>query len=133
MGGSDSSGMSTTMVTVAVGAVITFLLWGVACSMFDASQGSGVSSAELQDALTSSDDVVPQSMGRRMKSGGVATFIATAFAGLPQMPQVIAYTFRERLWFVFVSIVVLAGVVLFGWMMKRTEASLNAGPRYRKR
>lgn len=122
--GDDGGNLSVTMVAVAVGALVTFVLWGVACAMYDASQ------PQLSDILDS--DRAPPSI--RIRGGavaGVATFVAKSISLLPHFPQVVGFVVRERFWFAVTTAIILAGVVLFGILLKRTEAAL-ATPHYKR-
>jgi hypothetical protein len=135
----DDAGLSTTTVTASAGVVVAYLLWGVACAMYDTTQGAAL--AAVDEELMSESDAgghiripVRGSAGvLAIAIAGVVTFVTKSFSYLPQLPGVVSFVVRERFWFVIVSFAVLGGVVLFGWFLKRTEESLKSGRHFRRR
>jgi hypothetical protein len=126
---SEGKGLSITAITIAVGLLVAWLLWGVSCAMYQSAHPP-----TLEDGVEGLE-VVPA--GGRISGGafaiaGVATFVIKSFAMLPKLPSVIGFLFRERLWFVIVATAILAGVLLFGVFMKRLELALE-NPRKRNR
>ncbi|HVJ85584.1 MAG TPA: hypothetical protein VM452_08050 [Caulifigura sp.] len=136
MAAHDDGGESVSIagVSIAVGAVMTFLLWGVACAMYDAAR------PKIADIAAIDDEVDGRPVRVRGRAGalafgvaGVATFLSKSFSMLPEMPAVLGFVFRERLWFAVTAALVLGGVVLFGVFLKRTEAALATPYHKRKR
>jgi hypothetical protein len=126
---SEGKGLSVTAITIAVGLLVAWFLWGVSCAMYQAANPVTVNSLENLEVRPTGTGT---GGGRAFATAGVATFVIKSFAMLPKLPSVIGFVFRERLWFVVVAAVVLAGVVLFGVVMKRTEAAL-AAPAWQRR
>ena len=134
---SDSvdSGASIRTVSIGVGLLMTWLLWGCACAMYDAGRPR-----PADDALLGEDNGVAVPLRMRGRAGGlafavsgIATFVAKSFSMLPQALTVTGFIVRERFWYVIVSFVVLGGVVAFAWFLKQTEAALAAPKRKRRR
>jgi len=129
----DESGLSIATVSLGVGVVVAFLLWGVACAMYDAARPQLADVAEVN-----SDFEAPRIRVRGGGAGlvfavaGVVTFVVKSFTMLPELPGVVGFVFRERMWFAMTAALVLGGVVLFGVFLKRTEAAL-AAPRHRRK
>ncbi len=126
--------VSITGVSIAVGAVMTFLLWGIACAMYDAARPRIADLAVMEDELEG-PPIRVRGRGGALAFGvaGVATFIAKSFSMLPEMPAVLGFVFRERVWFAVTAALVLAGVVLFGVFLKRMEEALATPYHKRKR
>jgi hypothetical protein len=70
-------------MVIGVFALALFLLWGIACAMFDTAQGNRW---------------VPD--GRLTTGSAVVAFVSNAFQYIPDLPQVLGYIFKERLWYV---------------------------------
>ena len=136
MGKQDSSrGLSVTVITICVGVVTTWLLWGVACAMYGSARPEAVQDQVEVVVDMESDRLSPgrvRGAGPAFIVAGVATFFIKTLTMLPQMPDVLGFLFRERLWFVVVATGILAGVICFGVFMKRLEMALE-GPKKRKR
>ncbi|OAI57755.1 hypothetical protein AYO47_07660 [Planctomyces sp. SCGC AG-212-M04] len=124
---SEGKGLSVTAITIAVGLVAAWFLWGVSCAMYQAANPVTVNSLENLEVRPTGTG-----SGRAFANAGVATFIIKSFAMLPKLPSVIGFIFRERLWFAIVAAAVLAAVAVFGVVMKRTEAAL-AAPAWQRR
>ncbi len=124
----DDQGLSITAMTIGCAVLVTWLLWGVSCAMYEAAYPPIAGDGDLE---------LRPHIGRRT-SGlifavmGVVTFVVKSCTMLPQVPTVMAFLFRERFWFVIVAAGVLAGVGLFGVFLKRMELAL-AGPQRKKR
>jgi hypothetical protein len=133
--GSDDSGASIRTVSIGVGLLMTWLLWGCACAMYDAGRPR-----PADDSLLGEDDGVAVPLRIRGRAAGlvfavagVATFVGKSFTMLPEVLTVTGFIVRERFWYVIVSFVVLGGVVAFAWFLKQTEAALAAPKRKRRR
>jgi hypothetical protein len=126
---SEGKGLSVTVITIAVGLLAAWFLWGVSCAMYQAANPVTVDSLENLEVRPAGSGT---GSGRAFAEAGVATFVIKSFAMLPKLPSVIGFVFRERLWFAIVAAAVLAGVVLFGVFMKRMEMALET-PRHRRR
>jgi hypothetical protein len=65
--------------------------------------------------------------GRR----SMGAFVGNAFKQLPNMPQVIAFTFSKRLWLAIVFLVLEGLAILAGLGMKKLENDWNKPPKRR--
>jgi hypothetical protein len=107
-----SSGISLRLMITLVFAVLIFVLWGFACSMFDVAEGN----RWVRE-------------GGSVRGAAVAAFVSNAIEYIPKLPQVVSFVFRERLWYVFVVIGVLGVAILFAILAKRVQRQLDEPPR----
>lgn len=126
------------MVTLSVGAVMAFLLWGVSCAMYDAANSTPAvftldDGSEPTTTSASTMRIRGRGAGLAFAVAGVVTFVSKSFTMLPQLPSVLGFIVKERFWFVLVSAGILGGVALFGVFLKRTEAALANPPRKKRR
>lgn len=125
---SSDEGISTSIVTLGVAAVIAVLLWGCACAMYDNADGNRWVYGD------------PDNPNFRMRRGGgvgfliagIIAFVTNSVTYIPQMHKVIAFVFQERTWFVVVSALVLVLTVLAGLWLKQMETSLRDGNPFAK-
>jgi hypothetical protein len=125
---SGEEGLPTWIVTVGVAAVLAVLLWGCACAMYDTAHGY---------RWVFGDPENPNFRPRRTAGigfliAGIIAFVVNSVTYLPQIHLVIGFIFRERMWFVFFSLLVLGGTILAGWMLKRMEDSMRDGNPFAK-
>jgi hypothetical protein len=132
----NGKGLSVTVITICVGMAITWLLWGVACVMYGNARPEAVE-GQVEIVPDLGDDGPTRFSTRGAAPAfviaGVATFFVKTFSMLPQLPAVLAFLFRERLWFVIVATAILAGVIVFGVFMKRMELALEGPKKKRKK
>lgn len=126
----SDQGLSITTITICVAVVMTWLLWGVSCAMYEAAH-------PVVDVEEGSLDLRPHIGGRTnapiFAVMGVITFVTKSFSLLPKFPEVIGFLFRERLWFIVVAAGILAGVVVFGIFLKRMELALEGAKKKKRR
>lgn len=122
-------GISITTMTLLVGIVLTYLLWGIAASMYDVSLGN-------RWVLTPVDSSVTIRRARPnpivIFVAGMWAFISTSIEHIPSCPWVVGYVLTQRTWFAVLVVLVEVGVIGFGLMTKRLEQSLETGGAYRK-
>lgn len=120
----SEGGISITTMTLLVGIVITYLLWGIAASMYDVSLGNQWifvpvnESASIRASRPSPIVVIV---------GGLWAFFSTSIRYLPSCPWVIGFVLTQRTWFAIVAVLVEAGVIAFGVFTKGLEKSLEKG------
>ncbi|MBI1346473.1 hypothetical protein GC163_09300 [bacterium] len=109
-------------MTLLVGIVLAYLLWGVAASMYDVSLGN-------QWVLAPVDSSVSIRRARPnpivIFVGGLWAFFSTSIRYIPSCPWVLSYVITQRTWFAVVAVLVECGVVAFGLLMKTLEKSLE--------
>lgn len=131
----NKRGLSITTITIFVGVVVAWLLWGVSCAMYRAAQPE-TAEGDIEVVVdVDKDHLTPSRVrgaGPAFIIAGVATFFIKTITMLPELPSVLAFLFRERLWFVVVATGIIAGVIFFGVYMKRLELAL-ASSKKRKR
>ena len=112
----QSDGISLRLMIIGVFALLIFVLWGIACAMFDTAEGNRW---------------VP--VGVPTRGSGVAAFVSNAIEYIPKMPHVVKYVVTERLWYVFVVIAVLGLATLFAIVVKRVQRQLDEPAKKRMR
>jgi len=110
----QSGGISLRLMIAGIFALLIFLLWGIACAMFDVAEGNRW-----------------VTVGVPTRGSGVAAFVMNAFEYIPKLPQVVSYIFTERLWYVFVVITLLVLATLFAILVKRVQRQLEEPPKKR--
>ena len=128
-------GLSITTITICVGVVVTWLLWGVACAMYSNARPEAVEGQIEVVVDMDAKDLNPRGVRGAAPAfvfAGVATFFIKTLTMLPQLPAVLGYLFSERIGFVIAATVILCGVIFFGVFMKRMELALE-GPKKRKK
>jgi len=111
--------MSILTMTILIGIVVTYLLWGIATGMYDTAQGNRW--------------VLEGNPGRRpgaATAGAVAVFGVIAFVSnsvmyIPSVFQVATFVITQRPWYLMIVLVVEAGVIAFGVGTARLEKSLD--------
>lgn len=63
---------------------------------------------------------------------GRANFFVNAFTQIPNMPAVLGFTFRNRIWLPIVVVILEIAALGFGVVMKRVEADVYGGGKRRK-
>src|SRR5712691_8915224 len=100
----QSEGISLRLMIIGVFALLIFVLWGIACAMFDVAEGNRW-----------------VAVGLPSRGAGVAAFVSNAFEYIPKLPQVVKFIFTDRLWYVFVVIAVLGVASMFALLLKRVQ------------
>ena len=116
-----SEGMSILTMTLLVGIVITYLLWGIATAMYDADQGN-----RWLMPVPDQQAVRPRASPIAIMVVGVIAFVSNSVMYMPSVLQVVGFTVTKRTWYVFVVLVVEAAVVGFGIATSRLEKSLSS-------
>ena len=115
----SSQGLSIVTMTILIGIVVTYLLWGIATGMYDTAQGNRW--------------VLEGNPGRRpgaAAAGAVAVFGVIAFVSnsvmyIPSIFQVVTFVITQRPWYFIIVLFVEAGVLAFGVGSARLEKSLR--------
>ncbi len=117
---SASQGMSIFTMTLLVGLVVTYLLWGIATGMYDTELGnrwvleSGPGPIRRPGAVTAGVVAV----------AGVIAFVSNSVTYIPSVFQVGTFVVTQRPWYLIVVLVLEAGVIAFGIGAARLEQSL---------
>lgn len=114
-----SQGLSIVTMTILIGIVVTYLLWGIAAGMYDTAQGNRW--------------VLEGDPGRRpgaATAGAVAVFGVIAFVSnsvmyIPSVFQVATFVITQRPWYFIIVLLVEGGVLAFGIGSARLEKSLS--------
>lgn len=116
-----SEGMSILTMTLLVGIVTTYLLWGIATAMYDADQGNRwlmPTPDEHADRRRASPIAI--------MVAGVIAFVSNSVMYMPSVLQIIGFIATKRTWYVFVVLVAEAAVAGFGMATSRLEKSLSS-------
>jgi hypothetical protein len=125
---SGEEGLSTWIVTLGVAGVVAVLLWGCACAMYDNAEGNRWVFGDPEDP-----NFRPRrSAGIGFLIAGIIAFVVNSVTYIPEIHHVVAFIFRERTWFVVVSLLVLGLTVLAGLWLKQMENSLRDGNPFAK-
>ncbi|MEK6261996.1 MAG: hypothetical protein AABP62_25640 [Planctomycetota bacterium] len=123
---SKSEGMSLRTMTILVGLVVAFFLWGVAAAMYDSAQGGRWTMGESPDGTRLRR---PSPVG--MFIAGTIAYAANTVMYLPHLPWVVGFILTERTWFAIVALLVEVGVVGFGFWLSRLQQALDSGQAFK--
>jgi hypothetical protein len=109
--------LSLGMVTLSVLALVTFILWAIAASMYQGGNGHFGGS------------------GRGMRGRFITLALELAWNGIVSIPEffsVIGFVFKERFPFVIVVVVIEVVLVLFLLWMRKVDRDLKQGNPFRR-
>ncbi len=121
-----SQGMSIFTMTLLVGIVVTYLLWGVATAMYDADQGNRwMMPVPDQDAIRKRPSPIA------IFVTGIVAFVSNSVMHIPAVFQVVRFVVTKRTWYLIVVILVEAIVIAFGFGTAQLEKSLVKNPGFK--
>lgn len=118
-------GISVGTMTLWLAIVVALLGWGFAAGLY----ASGYEAPVLPGRIRGRGAAAAG--GIMLLVQGVATFVYNAFAQIPNFFAVVGDTFRNRLWFVIVFVLLEAAVLLGGWQIGRLERHMEEQQRRR--
>lgn len=117
----EPQGMSILTMTILIGIVVTYLLWGVATAMYDADQGNRwLMPVPDENAIRRRPSPIA------IFVAGIIAFVANSVMYIPSMFQVFAFILTQRTWFLIIVGLVEAGVIAFGFGAAQVEKSVSS-------